>query len=143
MITFICGQLCSGKTKVALAYANISEGIFIEVGDILRHIKQTSDRSILQNTKSLVQEIILCLKDAVGDGYANTNWIICGARQKEILEAFPESTYIWIDVPESVRKQRYENRSREGDERAFEEAEQGDIDLGILDVKQYIFNKNK
>lgn len=143
MITFICGQLCSGKTKAALAYANISGGVFIEVGDILRHIKQTSDRSVLQNTKALVDEVIIYLKDAMSDSSLSANWIICGARQKEILEAFPESTYIWIDVPESVRKQRYEKRSREGDERAFEEAEQGDIDLGILDVKQYIFNKNK
>ena len=142
MITFICGQLCSGKTKLAQAYSSICKSHYIEVGDILRHIKQTSDRNILQNTKELFQEIIFCIKDVVGNQEDN-NWVICGVRQKQIFEAFPGSAYIWLDVPEDVRKQRYETRSREGDERSFEEAEQGDINLGILDVKQYILENTK
>lgn len=142
MITFICGQLCSGKTKLAMAYSSICESHYIEVGDILRHIKQTSDRNVLQNTKELLQEIIICIKDVVEEE-SSANWIICGVRQKEILEAFSDSAYIWLEVPYNIRKLRYETRSREGDERSFEEAEQGDINLGILDVKQYILNNTK
>lgn len=143
MITFICGQLCSGKTKFAVSYACMCKGTYIEVGDILRQIKQTSDRKVLQNTKHLLDEIIIRINEIVNGAPQDTNWIICGVRQKEILEAFPNSTYVWIEVPMLTRKERYEKRSRMGDERTFEEADQGDIELGILDVKQYIFNNLK
>ena len=139
MITFVCGQLCSGKSLYAKTLASIYKGIFVEVGDIVREVKRTMDRKLLQESAHLSAFIVEHLKvrtQFVSDA------VISGVRQKCILEAFPEATLLWIDCPLETRKQRYSQRSREGDNiLTFEEAEQGDIDLGILEVKQYIFNR--
>ena len=140
MITFVCGQLCSGKTHYSKALAALVDGVFIEVGDIVREIKQTSDRKQLQNSKelwvSITEELIkkMTLSDV-------KQYIISGVRQKEILSRFPEATIIWIDCPKSERKKRYKQRAREGDSLTFKEAEQGDIDLGILEVKKHILKR--
>ena len=138
MISFVCGQLCSGKTLYSKALAQISQGLYVEVGDIVRQIKQTEDRKLLQDSKDLSSAIIERLKWL---SVNNTELIISGVRQKEILEAFPKSTLLWVECPKEQRARRYENRAREGDLQTFEQAEQGDIALGILEVKQYILNK--
>lgn len=138
MISFVCGQLCSGKTLYSKALAQISNGLYVEVGDIVRQIKQTEDRKILQDSKHLSVAIIERLKWLAVN---NTELIVSGVRQKEILEAFPDSTLLWVECTKKERKRRYKNRAREGDSQTFEEAEQGDIGLGILEVKNYILNK--
>ena len=139
MITFVCGQLCSGKTLYSKALAALTNGIYIEVGDIVREIKQTHNRQELQDSKDLHQSIVeelirkmpLC---------SVTDYIVSGVRQKEILKHFPESTLLWIECPKKERKLRYKHRARQGDHISFKEAEDGDINLGIIDVKQYILN---
>ena len=139
MIVFVCGQLCSGKSLYAKALAEHSKGTFIEVGDIVRAVKMTTDRRLLQETKHLSDFIIEHLKTRL---YFKGDVIISGVRQKCILEAFPDSMCLWINCPSSIRKERYAKRSRSGDNiLTFEEAEQGDIELGILEVKEYIFNR--
>jgi cytidylate kinase len=140
MITFVCGQLCSGKTRYAKAMAGSICGLFIEVGDIVREIKNTKDRKELQNTKQLHEDIVerLVRKMPLSD---RDNYVVSGVRQKEILEHFPEATILWIECPKKERKKRYKERAREGDTVPFKEAEQGDIDLGILEVKQYILKR--
>lgn len=137
MITFVCGQLCSGKTHYSKALASLVDGIFIEVGDIVREIKNTDQRKELQNSKHLHEAIVenLVRKMPLCDV---KQYIVSGVRQKEIIEHFPEATLLWIECPKSERKRRYKERSREGDTVSFKEAEQGDINLGILDVKKYI-----
>ena len=141
MISFVCGQLCSGKTLYSKALAQICKGTYIEVGDVVRHLKNTTDRKSLQDSKHLANRIIqhLALQSSLTE---NTDLVVSGVRQKEILEAFPNSTMLWVECPESERKKRYENRAREGDSQTFEEAELGDINLGIIQVKQYILQKS-
>jgi cytidylate kinase len=140
MITFVCGQLCSGKSHYSKALAALVDGVFIEVGDIVREIKNTVDRKELQNTKELhitiVEQLIrkmpLCnIKQ----------YIVSGVRQKEILKHFPDATLLWIECPKKERKKRYSQRARQGDTVLFKEAEQGDINLGILEVKKYILKQ--
>lgn len=138
MICFVCGQLCSGKSLYAKYLASIEESIFLEVSDIVKQIIKTEDRRHLQtDTKHLhskIAEEILCI-------YVNNRpkqLIVSGARQKEILENFPLATLIWIDCPKNDRAMRYSERLRKGDDINFEKAEQGDIELGILEVKKYI-----
>ena len=138
MLTFVCGQLCSGKTLYSNALSNIDKSIYVEIGNLVRRWKNTQVRKDLQDSKHLLEKIISYIKD---DTKAFSKVVVSGVRQKEILEAFPEATLIWIECPTEVRKQRYLKRQREGDTQTFEEAEQGDIDLGILEVKQYILNK--
>ena len=140
MITFVCGQLCSGKTHYSKALAALVDGAFIEVGDIVREIKQTSDRKQLQDTKELWITITeeLIKKMPLSD---EKQYVISGVRQKEILKQFPEATILWIECPKKERKKRYKQRSREGDVVSFKEAEQGDIELGILEVNKYILKQ--
>lgn len=138
MITFVCGQLCSGKTLYSETLSEIDKSIYVEVGNLVRRWKNTQDRKELQDSKQLSDRIISYIKD---DAKAFGKVVISGVRQKEILEAFPEATLLWINCPKEVRKQRYLSRQRDGDTQTFEEAEQGDIELGILEVKKYIFNR--
>lgn len=142
MISFVCGQLCSGKTLYSKALAQICDGVYIEVGDVVRQLKQTEDRRLLQNSSSLASQIVDYLKSQ-SLLMSNRDLVISGVRQKEIIESFPDSTLLWVECPKEERKRRYQKRAREGDTQDFEEAEQGDIKLGILEVKQYIFEKNK
>lgn len=137
MITFICGQLCSGKTLYSEALRNVNYDSYIEVGDIVRRLKSSEDRKVLQDSKDMLNHIIEYLR--IEEKPFN-HLIVSGVRQKEILEAFPDATLLWIECPKETRKQRYWNRNRQGDTQTFEEAEQGDINLGILEVKKYIFN---
>jgi dephospho-CoA kinase len=139
MITFVCGQLCSGKTLYSETLREIDRGVYIEVGNLVRRWKETQDRKELQDSKHLSTKIIDYIRQ---DAKAFSGQIVVsGVRQKEILEAFPEATILWIECPREVRKQRYLKRQRDGDTQTFEEAEQGDIDLGILQVKEYIFSR--
>ena len=138
MITFVCGQLCSGKTLYSNTLSDMDKSIYVEVGNLVRRWKNTQDRKELQDSKQLAGRIVSYIKD---DTKTFDKVVVSGVRQKEILEAFPEATLLWIDCPKEVRKQRYLARQRDGDNQTFEQAEQGDIDLGILEVKQYIFNR--
>ena len=144
MTSFVCGQLCSGKSHYAkgLAKASLYASV-IEVGDIVRKIKQTTSREELQDSKELVGNIITSLKATIQSltFQLAEDIIICGVRQKEILEAFPDATMLWLSTPTQLRKERYEKRSRAGDDQTFEEADQGDVDLGILEVKNYILER--
>jgi dephospho-CoA kinase len=140
MICFICGQLCSGKTLYSKTLTQICDSNFVEVGDIVRKIKNTNDRKHLQNSKHLSFNIIEELKNEYKSNKSK-QLVVSGVRQVEILSAFPDATLLWIECPKEERKKRYENRAREGDAQSFEEAEAGDINLGILGVKQYILTK--
>jgi dephospho-CoA kinase len=141
MISFVCGQLCSGKTLYSKTLSQISDCIFVEVGDIVRGLKNTVDREKLQDSKYLFTEIIGHLR-LLSTFNKPKQLVVSGVRQKEILEAFPDATVLWIECPKEERKRRYGIRAREGDSQSFENAEQGDINLGILDVKKYILEKD-
>lgn len=140
MISFVCGQLCSGKTLYSKALAETCNGVYIEIGDVVRQLKMSLNRNILQDSERLKDVIIAHLSVRI-NFHEGRDIVISGARQVDILKAFPKATLLWINCPPEVRKTRYAERSRTGDSQAFEEAEQGDIKLGILEVKQYIFNK--
>lgn len=140
MISFVCGQLCSGKTLYSKALAQICDGVYIEVGDVVRHLKNTKDRKLLQDSKNLSGQIIDYLKEQ-SQLTSGKDLVVSGVRQKEILEAFLDSTLLWVECPKSERERRYKNRAREGDSQSFEEAEQGDINLGIIEIKNYILTK--
>lgn len=144
MISFVCGQLCSGKSHYAKGLTKASlYATVVEVGDIVRKIKQTTSREELQDSKDLVGSIITNLKSTIQSltFQLAEDVIVCGVRQKQILEAFPDATMLWISTPTQLRKERYEKRARAGDDQTFEEADQGDVDLGILEVKNYILER--
>lgn len=106
----------------------------------VREIKNTIDRKELQNSKDLHEAIVEQLIRKMPLCKVK-QYIVSGVRQKEILKYFVDVTLIWIECPKKERKKRYQERARKGDTYSFKEAEQGDIDLGILDVKRYILSK--
>lgn len=140
MISFVCGQLCSGKTLYSKTLAHIGNGTYLEVGDVVREIKKSADRKTLQDSRDLYEQIIERVAYAYNTSKSQ-QLIVSGVRQMEILSAFPSATLLWIECPKEERKVRYEARARTGDSQTFEEAESGDINLGILGVKHYILNK--
>lgn len=140
MITFICGQLCCGKTSFARSYAAINDCTYVELGDIVRRIKQSQDRQELQNSKELAHEIAREIKHIEKEVFPK-GVVASGPRQIEILQEFPDSTLLWIECPPATRQARYSFRARTGDSVPFDVAEQGDIDLGILKVKDYVFQR--
>lgn len=140
MISFVCGHLCSGKTLYSQSLAKMCEGVHIEVGDVVRYIKNTQDRKLLQDSSDLAEQIISYLKTQI-KLMSGKDLVVSGVRQQKILEAFPESIFLWIECPKNERKKRYVKRSREGDTQTFEEAEAGDVKLGIIEVKRYIFKR--
>ena len=141
MMSFVCGQLCSGKTLYAKALAETTGGEFIEVGDIVREIKQSADRKELQDTSHLDKIIMKRLLSKCIEVLPK-QLVVSGVRQKSIIQAFPSCTKVWVECPKNERHRRYLQRHREGDELPFEEAERGDIALGILEVKRHILTNN-
>lgn len=141
MLYFVCGQLCSGKSVFAQSFCKVTDAEFIEVGDIVREIKNSTDRSVLQNSKHLFYKIVEAIRGKIANNVYK-DYVICGVRQREILEHFPDAVMTWISCPVIERRKRYNNRLREGDTISFEEAEEGDISLGILEVKDYILERN-
>jgi cytidylate kinase len=139
IVSFICGKLCAGKTKYAEALAQSCAGAYIEVSSIVKKIHSLHDRAELQNTKHLHSIIVTELKKFL-QTVPNDDVIISGVRQVEILSAFPGATMLWIETPREIRKERFEKRNRPGDT-DFETAEQGDINLGINKVKEYILKQ--
>ena len=141
MMSFVCGQLCSGKTLYAKALAEMTDGEYIEVGDIVREIKQSEDRKELQDSRQLDKIIMKRLLSKCIEVLPK-QLIVSGVRQKSIIQAFPSCTKVWVECPKNERLRRYLKRRREGDNIPFEEAEKGDIDLGILEVKKFILTNN-
>lgn len=138
-VSFVCGKLCSGKTKYAIALAESCGALYVEVSDLVRMLKKEGNRSNLQDTKDLHSKITAALQTCIVNAQT-TDVVVSGVRQTEILEAFPEATLLWIEASEELRKQRFVSRSRPGDT-DFYEAEKGDEALGIGRVKHYILSK--
>lgn len=138
MITFVCGELCSGKTVYAQTLAKVVDGVCIEVGDIVRKLKNSEDRKVLQDSKHLAAAIVIELSILIAKNKPKV-CVVCGVRQKKILKSFPDSTVLWIHCPRKERERRYNSRARTGDQISFKEADKGDQKLGILEVKDYIF----
>ena len=137
---FICGEICSGKTY----YGKIlSKGLgtkFVDVSSIVKKILQTNLRISLQGNPQLDTSIIKDLEQLPND------CVVSGVRQQSILEAFPESTLVWLDVSQDIRFKRCMERQDKKDIlswEAFQQAEQKDTELGLQQVKQYILNRSK
>lgn len=149
-ITFICSYLQGGKSVVARAlatelqrnyYVGLVDGVtHIEVSDIVKYSLQVTDRESLQGHPELDQIIIQKI-DQASKKYKQV--VVSGPRQLSILQAFPMATLIWIDTPHNVRLERYKDSIKDNDKSidGFSAANSRDVDLGINQVRQYIFDR--
>lgn len=145
-ITFICGPLASGKSYIGGALSQRG-ALQVEVSRIVKSIKKlsgTASRKDMQGSPELDVEII----ESIADVYKANNkpendfqMVVTGVRQVSILQAFPNATCVWIDAPPLLRNSRFlQNAKDKGT--SFDEADDRDVALGLLDVKKYIFTRN-
>ena len=140
----IFGKVCSGKNTYATK--NYPRAQIIDIGDVVRHITQTQDRT---HDTSLDTQIIEYLRNEIYYSRANTNTtVIVGIRQLSILKAleeiiseFPTENLerVWLEVPEGILKARYINRAAKKDSCLdFEAAIKRDSLLGLDESIEYL-----
>jgi dephospho-CoA kinase len=134
-IILVFGRICSGKSSFQ------TNAHRIVVSDIVRKLINSNDRSQLQNTQHLDEQIAEeILRQMESYDYLMShdllrvhNIVIDGIRQPSIveyiLERFPEAHLIWLDVPQEVRRRRYETRNAEKDTESFDQADNRPIEL--------------
>lgn len=144
-ITFVSSKLCSGKSTLAKGYMETIRPFYdkidyIEISDIVRKAMKSDNREELQKGAHLDALIVDCIASAA---LCNDHVVVSGARQVSIVESFPKATHIWMEVPEEVRYDRYQNSVKDADlsEEGFAKANEKDVALGIEEVKQHILNK--
>lgn len=139
-IKLVCGRLCSGKDFIINRHYKRYD--VISVSDIVKSIVESNDRAILQDTKHLDSEIIEQLKVLY-----SPRLVINGIRQMSIISGMlgsnPAETVevVWVCCPEDVRRDRYYDREDVKDSQlTFEEADESDSKLGLLQIESYILN---
>jgi len=140
--TLLFGRICSGKSSF------MPDAYRITVSNIVRSILNTADRTKLQNSQHLDQEIadsILMTMHYVCEEYPHV--IVDGIRQvsivNKILEEFPDAELVWLEVPTEERKRRYEARQDEKDTEPFEIADSKPIELECQNIFTTFRNKIK
>jgi shikimate kinase len=136
---FICGALCSGKTTYGKLLA-CSLGVpFVEVSSIVKQITSFEKRDDLQKTAYLEHKIIEQIEKQ------DRTSVVVGVRQKGILQAFPDSRYLWIEASFEERLRCFLLRADHKDiltEPMFRLADEKDDQLGLQDVKNFIFGEH-
>ena len=147
-ITFVCGPLCSGKSTWAMAFVkglnNRSDEV-IETSNIVTQLlaNTPASREDLQGHPELDDQIIRYIDMRHQQG-TEFNTVVSGVRQMSILQAFPKATCVWIDADEGIRYKRYQRSSKDLDKSlsGFSKANERDADLGLDEVRKYIFTRN-
>ena len=139
-IILVCGNLCSGKGH--FCETKYPDYYRIGVSDIVRGLSMAQDRNELSKTAHLDTQIVEALSDEIRK---HDKVIVDGIRQPTILYALRNrfagdiKDIIWLDVPEDTLRQRYAARASAKDKATtFDQAVQGDKNLGLGDVENYI-----
>lgn len=144
-IVLVCGQLCSGKGH--FCQTKYPDFYRIEISSVVKSLSKATDRLELSKTAYLDIKIIDRLIEIINH---HDKVIVDGIRQPSILHALERhygdqiKDVIWLDVPEDVRRSRYEQRASDKDKRqTFDQAIEGDKNLGIDKVEEYIRQKHR
>ena len=134
-IVLVFGRLCSGKGTFCKPY--IDDGYHhITTSDIVRRLSGESTRDKLQGTHDLDLAIGDEMVEVISD---YDRIIIDGIRQvrivEKILRAYTDVKLVWLEVPISIRQERFLSRGAAKDNQTFEIAEQGDTKLGLDEVE--------
>lgn len=155
-ISFIIGKFCSGKSYYAQKL--LEEGKrrgydkewgFLEIGDIVRGITKTKERTIDPALdKEIVNEVIELVE---GEGCESEELFITGIRQlsvfKKLYEEFVskgcEIHIHYLPTPRNVRKKFFEaqkKRNPEKNTKSFEDFEKDEQKLGIDQLCSYLID---
>ena len=142
-LVLVLGRLCSGKGTYCASYVE-RDFHHIATSDVVKSVSGAFTRSDLQNTKSLDVKIADALI-ALANQYERV--VIDGIRQSSIIRAIekeiPHVQLVWLEADTTIRKQRFEQRKDRKDNITFEQAEQGDDNLGLSQVESDYKSKCK
>ncbi len=140
-IVFIIGFPCSGKDTLCSKFEDVRE--IISVSDIVKKLKKSENVSDLNDTIRLDDLISMELCTQVLSAFSSQKKVfINGVRQMSIVINLivglslrdTDYCFVYLDVPETELKRRYEERSREGDNISFEELLELNKKLGLNDL---------
>ena len=136
-IILVSGRLCSGKGHYcAQAFPGYH---IITVSSVVKSLINSDKRSDTERTAHLDQQIV---EQLIREVSKHNKVVIEGVRQPSIVKGLQDHfgpqiiDMVWLDVPEDVRRERFERRARSGDDQPFNQAGLGDENLGIGDVER-------
>jgi dephospho-CoA kinase len=137
-IILVFGRLCSGKGTYCAPFKQ-SGYEHIATSDVVKRVSGLKTRGKLQHTADLGPAIAQELVDLIG---RKDKVIVDGIRQTEIVDAIVSRfgrdniEMVWLDAPDEVRKARFDKRGAAKDDQSFEDADRGDLALGIGEVEK-------
>lgn len=143
LVTFVVGKAFSGKSHYVNEKVKEAGGVTVEVGEIVRKIKQEEKR-IFEGflSKEITKRIFHILIKVT----SNAHVYIVGCRQKSVIEQMLylcelnhlhlDYNIVYLSVSDEIRKERFEKLVDEGKNKGltFEEIENGDESLGINEL---------
>lgn len=148
-VNLVCGNICSGKNTFCSQFKDTHEHIV--VSDIVRSIIKSTDRSTLQDTKHLADQIAIELVDSIDKALLRGKKVmIDGIRQMSLIWVVVneykkyDRSVIWLECDDDVLKQRYQDRSAQKDKGlSFEDAMKADEELGIKEIKEFMLGSTE
>ena len=138
-VTLLFGKICSGKSTYAKAAVKATGGTHITVSDIVKRVSGKSTRSELQNTAHMDK---LIAEELVNEIAKHDYVFVDGIRQKSIAHqvckrfGVDNVMMIWLNVPDEMRRLRFEGRAVKKDDISFEEADYRDNKLGLEELQK-------
>lgn len=143
LVTFVVGKAFSGKSYYVNEKVKEVGGVIVEVGEIVRKIKQEEKR-IFEGflSKEIAKRIFHILTKVTSDAHV----YIVGCRQKSVIEQISylcelnhlhlDYNIIYLSASNEIRKERFEKLVDKEKNKGltFEEIENGDESLGINEL---------
>lgn len=143
LVTFVIGKAFSGKSHYANEKVKEVRSVIIEVGEIVRKIKQEEKR-IFEGflSKEIAKRTFHILTKVTSDAHV----YIVGCRQKSVIEQISylcelnhlhlDYNIIYLSASNEIRKERFEKLVDKEKNKGltFEEIENGDKSLGINEL---------
>lgn len=146
-VILVCGPICSGKTTWCDENINKDKDSYIKVSDIVKLLSNATSRTELQDTVNLDKQIANHLIRTIRNCLYETDKVfVDGIRQisivEKVVEQYPQSELVWLEVPYLERERRFNSRAHTRDSGvSFEQVNAKDYELGLLEVENY-YNNN-
>ena len=138
-VTLLFGKICSGKSTFAKTAVEATGGTHITVSDIVKKVSGKVTRSELQTTAHMD---VLISEELINEIAKHDYVFVDGIRQKSIVHnvckrfGVDNVMMIWLNVPDEMRRLRFENRRVKKDDITFEEADYRDNKLGLEELQK-------